>query len=204
MGYITTLLYSQLFVKLPLPNSDFTGQTVVVTGSNTGLGFDAVRHLVRLNAKKVILAVRNLDKGKAAVQELIASTNCSPDRLEIWPLDLSVFESVISFGERLNTLDRLDAVIQNAGILSYNWDTAEGYEKHITVNVISPILLGLLVLPVLRETAKENGKTGHLSFVGSDMMQIAKFTEKDMDGKILEALNNKDLADMQDRYALSL
>lgn len=38
MGYITTFLHSQLFVKLPYPNYDFSNQTIIVTGANTGLG----------------------------------------------------------------------------------------------------------------------------------------------------------------------
>ena len=38
MGYITTFLHSQLFVKLPYPTTDLSGQTIIITGANTGLG----------------------------------------------------------------------------------------------------------------------------------------------------------------------
>ena len=38
MGYITTFLHSQLLVKLPYPTSDLSGQTIIITGANTGLG----------------------------------------------------------------------------------------------------------------------------------------------------------------------
>jgi len=52
--------------KLPPLKADFTGKTIIVVGSNTGLGKEAVRHFVRLNASKVIIAVRSISKGKAA------------------------------------------------------------------------------------------------------------------------------------------
>jgi retinol dehydrogenase 12 len=62
MVYFLDLLYSQLLVKIPEQTSDFTNQTVIVTGSNTGLGLEAARLLLRLNASKVILAVRTISK----------------------------------------------------------------------------------------------------------------------------------------------
>lgn len=54
--------------KLPYPEADFTGKTVIVFGSKTGMGKEVVRHFVRLNASKVSIGVRSLGKGKA-VQE---------------------------------------------------------------------------------------------------------------------------------------
>lgn len=199
MGYATTFLYSQLFVTLPYPQSDFSDQVVVVTGSNTGLGLEAVKHLLRLDAARVILAVRSLSKGAAAVEQAVAATQCSPTRLDVWPLDLSSYQSVEAFGERVRTLPRLDAVIQNAGILTTSWATAEGNESHITTNVISPMLVGLAVLPKLRESAAKTGRSGRLAFVGSDLQYIAKFSEKTQPGSLFDALNDKTAADMDDR-----
>jgi retinol dehydrogenase 12 len=75
MGWFLNFLYSQFFVTLPKPTKDFTGQTVIATGSNTGLGLEAARHLSRLNASLIIIAVRNLSKGAAAKQNILQSTN---------------------------------------------------------------------------------------------------------------------------------
>ncbi len=83
MGYVTTFLRSQLFVTLPYPNSDLSGQVIVVTGSNTGLGFEAARHFLRLNAAKVILAVRSIAKGEIAAKELLATTKRLQDALKL-------------------------------------------------------------------------------------------------------------------------
>jgi NAD(P)-dependent dehydrogenase (short-subunit alcohol dehydrogenase family) len=73
MVYFLDLLYSQLLVKIPEQTSDFSNQTVIVTGSNTGLGLEAARLLIRLNASKVILAVRTISKGEAAARSITAS-----------------------------------------------------------------------------------------------------------------------------------
>lgn len=204
MGYITTFLYSQLLVTLPYPNYDFSGQTIIVTGSNTGLGLEAARHFIRLNAAKVILAVRTISKGEAAAAQISASTNTPKSRIEVWQLDLAHTDSIKAFAARVDTLDRLDAFVQNAGILTNNFTLVEGQESHIAVNVTNAVLLGLLVLPKLRDSAARHGSRGRLTFVGSDLQYIAKFKEKEAAENeagvsLYDALAMKELADMQDR-----
>ena len=205
MGYITTFLHSQLFVRLPYPDYDFSGQTIIVTGSNTGLGLEAARHFIRLNAAKVILAVRTISKGEAAAAQISASTNTPKSQVEVWQLDLSHADSIKAFAARVDTLDRLDAFVQNAGILTNIFTLVEGQESHIAINVTNAVLLGLLVLPKLRESAARYGSRGRLTFVGSDLQYIAKFKEKIAAGKeagvsLYDALASKELADMDDRY----
>ena len=111
MGYMSKLLKSQLFFTPLIPTTSFENQVIIITGSNTGLGLEAVKHLIRLGASKVILAVRSIPKGERAIEEIIASTKCPPSRLEVWSLDLSNYTSIKAFGARVATLDRLDAVI---------------------------------------------------------------------------------------------
>ncbi|RSL62491.1 hypothetical protein CEP54_005678 [Fusarium duplospermum] len=84
------------FVTLPYPEQDCTGRVVIVTGSNTGLGLEAARHFVRLNASKVILACRNVDKGEAAKKDIEESTG-RRHVAQVWHLDLCSYESVKSF-----------------------------------------------------------------------------------------------------------
>ena len=199
MGFATTFLYSQLFVRLPYPKSDFSGQTIIVTGSNTGLGLEAARHFIRLKAAKVILAVRTISKGEAAAVEISESTNTPKSRVEVWQLDLSNSDSVKAFAARVDTLERLDAFVQNAGILTNIFTLVEGQESHIAINVTNAVLLGLLVMPKLRESAARYGVRGRLTFVGSDLQYIAKFKEKDVPGPLYDALSTKELTDMGDR-----
>ena len=58
--------YSQFFIKPKYPTQSFACQTVIITGSNVGLGLEAARHISRLQAVQIILAVRNPDAGEAA------------------------------------------------------------------------------------------------------------------------------------------
>lgn len=112
---ILTFFYSQLFITPKYPDQSCKGQVHIVTGANTGLGFEAARHLVRLGADKVILACRNLEKGEAAVKDIEASTK-RIGVAEVWSLDLSSFESVKEFAKKVDTLPRIDAIVENAGM----------------------------------------------------------------------------------------
>jgi len=185
-------LYSQLFVKIPVPTSDFSSQTVIVTGSNSGLGLEAARLLVRLNAAKVILAVRTPSKGERARTDIAASesktggkgntADAIARRIEVWQLDISDHNSIKAFVQRAAGLERLDAVIQNAGINALDYRHVEGVEATIATNVIGPCLFGELILPVLQRSAKRHGSRGRLAFVGSDTMYFAEFPEAGKDG----------------------
>lgn len=198
--YLPKLFYSQFFVKIPLPQSDFSGQTVIVTGSNTGLGLEAARHLVRLKAARVILAVRTVSKGEEAAADILKTTKATKNTVEVWPLDLSNYDSIKTFAGRVEQLERLDAVIQNAGIMTQKFGLINGEETHLVVNVIGAVLLGLLVLPKLRESAKKFGTKGRLSFVGSDLQYMGKFSEAKGAESLLDALNDKKKANIGNRY----
>ena len=126
MVYFLDLLYSQLLVKIPEQTSDFTNQTVIVTGSNTGLGLEAARLLLRLNASKVILAVRTISKGEAAAKSIISSCNVPGSRVEVWQLDMSNKDSIIALAKRAAALDRLDAAILNAGVFNFKRNDING------------------------------------------------------------------------------
>lgn len=205
MAFFFTLLRSQLFAKLPYPTSSFSGQTVVITGSNTGLGLEAARHIVRLHAAKVILAVRTPSKGEAAAESIVSTTGATKNVIEVWQLDLADYESIKAFGARLQTLDRLDAVIQNAGVLTSKWriEQGSGLESHIAINAVAAVLVGLLALPKLKETAHKTKTRTRLEFVGSDIHFIAGFKEADRKGSLFDVLSDEQIADMDDRYGVS-
>ena len=111
MPSILQFLYGQLFTQLPKPTTSFEGKTVIVTGSNVGLGKEAARHITNNNASTVILAVRSLEKGEAAKKDIEASTG-KTNVVKVWQLDMSSYQSVLDFAERANKeLPRLDIAI---------------------------------------------------------------------------------------------
>ena len=201
LSTFVSFLYSQFFVTPPLPTTSFANQTVIVTGSNVGLGLEAARHIVRLNATRVILAVRSTSKGEAAKSSIEASTG-RKGVVEVWSLDLGSYDSVKAFAAKANTLDRLDAVIENAGIATGIYKTTEGEESTIVTNVISTFLLALLILPKLRETAQDHNTLPHLVIVASEVHAFTSFPEKSAPN-IFAKLSDEKTADMSDRYNVS-
>ncbi|KAJ6581908.1 hypothetical protein B0H19DRAFT_520509 [Mycena capillaripes] len=214
LGQLKFLLFSflpdQFFSKLPVTHADLTGRTFVVTGSNTGLGLAAAIHLARMNPAHLILAVRDLKKGNIAKYEIIAETGFA-GLVDVWELDMTDFGSVMRFVERANTtLKRLDCAILNAGINVPSWDvTVDGWEKTLQVNLIAAGLLGVLLLPLLKTTAKlpapkpgASEMSPHLIITGSGAQYLALFREKKAP-EILNALNDESKSIKRDRYPTS-
>jgi NAD(P)-dependent dehydrogenase (short-subunit alcohol dehydrogenase family) len=205
MPYALSFLHRQLFVKLPEPTTSFQGKTVIVTGSNVGLGLETSRWIVRLGASRLILACRSVEKGRDAAKDIQTSTGCSPDTLDVWPLDMSSYDSVQTFASRVHAnLPRLDVFIANAGINSSQFKMFEKDEAMITVNVVSLFLLGFLLYPKLRETAAQYESQTYFTITASDLHEVAKFEErKAPDGQIFHALNSQSKFSGTERYATS-
>ena len=196
-------LYSQLFVTPPYPTTSAEGQTVIVTGSNTGLGKEAARHFARLGAAKVILAVRNTNAGSEAKKYIESTTKCDPSVVEIWQLDLASYDSVKAFAERANKLKRLDVLLENAGVAGHKWHTtSSGHERMIDVNVISTFYLALLMLPKLKSVAEEFGIKPRLTIVTSEVHAWSEFPEG-KEANTFTALDTEKGARMGERYPTS-
>jgi NAD(P)-dependent dehydrogenase (short-subunit alcohol dehydrogenase family) len=125
-----SFVYRQLTAAIPVPNHSFIGQTVIITGANTGLGFEAAIHIVRAGAEKVILGVRSLTKGEAAKTNIESRTG-KQDIIEVWQLDLASYDSVKAFVRRAEGLKRLDVVLENAGMLTEKFSVAEDNESAV-------------------------------------------------------------------------
>jgi NAD(P)-dependent dehydrogenase (short-subunit alcohol dehydrogenase family) len=205
MPYALSFLHRQLFVKLPVPTTSFQGKTVIVTGSNVGLGLEASRWIVRLGASRLILACRSVEKGRVAAKDIQISTGCSPDTLDVWQLDMASYDSVQGFANKVHAnLPRLDVFIANAGINSNQFQIFEKDEAMITVNVVSLFLLGFLLYPKLRETAAQYGSHTYFTITASDLHEVAKFEErKAPDGQIFRTLNSQSKFSGTERYATS-
>lgn len=114
---------------LTLPGS---GKTIIVTGANTGLGKEAARHFVRLGAAKVILGCRSTSKGEEAKRDIEQST-ARKGIVDVWALDLADYASVQAFAKRAEGLERLDVVLENAGLNTAEFRMVAANETQITV-----------------------------------------------------------------------
>ena len=183
---------------LPVIPTSFKGETIIVTGANTGLGLEAARHCTRLGALKVILAVRSVARGDAAKASIEASTNIT-GVAEVWHCDLASYNSVKEFARRATSeLKRIDRVIENAGLAFDKWTMAEGSETTITVNVLGTFLLAMLLLPKMKETGQLMGTKPTLTILTSDLHAQATFKESKADD-IFAELEVKNDAAMMDR-----
>ncbi|HEX7825094.1 MAG TPA: oxidoreductase, partial [Mycobacterium sp.] len=112
---------------------DQTGRTAVITGANTGLGYETAAALAAKGAH-VVLAVRNLDKGKDAVDRILQAT---PDAdVVLQELDLSSLASVREAAEELKSeYPAIDLLINNAGVMwTPKQTTADGFEMQFGTN----------------------------------------------------------------------
>ncbi|KAI8167145.1 hypothetical protein K4K49_008042 [Colletotrichum sp. SAR 10_70] len=194
-------LQSQLFTEVPVPTKKFNGQTIIVTGSNTGLGLEAARHFILLEAAKVILAVRSIPKGKEALTRLEEATG-TKGVVEVWELDLSSYATVHKFAKQACSLERLDVLVNNAGVMTYDFVLAEKDDSLITVNAVSPLLLSILLLPKMRETSLRYDKETVITFVGSLGHARVDFIESKSE-HIFKDLAVEKVARMTERYNIS-
>ncbi|KAF2120343.1 hypothetical protein BDV96DRAFT_323769 [Lophiotrema nucula] len=169
---------SQFTKPVPTPRSlSLAGQTAIITGSNSGLGLECGRQFLALGLERLIMAVRRPDAGEKVAVAL--RSQYPKARVEVWTLDMASYDSIRSFAEKCNTIERLDVVILNSGLDKIQFDTvkATGHEEMFQVNYLSTVLLAILLLPVLKSRSPE-GKPGRLSLVGSGLALSSRFTNR--------------------------
>lgn len=135
-----------------IPKHSIFGRTVLVTGANTGLGFECARQLA-LKKAAVIMACRDMEKGHAAVERISNEFH----EADVWliHLDLADLSSVREFAREFNQRYlQLDLLINNAGVMALprRRETADGFEMHFGVNHLGHFALTGLLMPALRES----------------------------------------------------
>lgn len=143
---------------------DQTGRVAVVTGANTGLGYETASALAEHGAR-VVLAVRNLDKGKDASARISATSPHADVALQ--ELDLTSLDSVrTAAGQLRSDYERIDLLINNAGVM---WPpkqvTKDGFELQFGTNHLGHFAFtGLLLdrlLPITDSRVVTVSSIGH-------------------------------------------
>ncbi|MFH2008742.1 MAG: oxidoreductase [bacterium] len=130
---------------------DLTGRTAIVTGSNSGIGFEEARALA-LKGAAVILAVRDVDRGEQAAQRIRDEHPAAS--VEVLPLDLASLDSVRAFAETFKRKHAaLHLLVNNAGVMMPPYGkTADGFELQFGTNHLGHFALTGLLLDRLLET----------------------------------------------------
>jgi NAD(P)-dependent dehydrogenase (short-subunit alcohol dehydrogenase family) len=161
MSAMNTLLSVTTFSVADIP--DMTGRTVIVTGANSGIGFAAARALAAAGAR-LVLAVRTLEKGKAAAAAISGTT-------EVRELDLASLDSVRAFAAGWD--GPVDLLINNAGVSSPSLArTADGFEAKFGTNHLGHFALTTLLLEHV---------TGRVVTVASQAERFARLDFDDLD-----------------------
>lgn len=156
---------------------DLTGKVIIVTGANSGIGFEAAKEFARKGAQ-TILACRSLEKAEAALEEIVAEIPNAP--AEIMQLDLASLDSVRAFAAAFKAkYDRLDVLVNNAGIMMVPYGTTEdGFERQFGTNHLGHFALTGLLIDLLLKTP------------GSRVVNISsgghRFGEMDFDNLMFE------------------
>jgi len=168
---------------------DQTGKVAIVTGANTGIGYDTALELARKGAT-VVVASRSPQRGQQAVDR-ITSGDIDGDAV-FMPMDLADLASIRAFaGDFLSRYDRLDMLINNAGVMMPpRSETKDGFELQIGTNHFGHFALTGLLLDRL------------LSTTGSRVVTVSSAAHRR--GKIdFDDLHSRNQYDRMDTYAQS-
>lgn len=130
---------------------DQSGRVVIITGANSGLGYEAARALAGRGAH-VVLACRSMPKAEAAMRRIADEpAHRSPIPMQ---LDVADVDSVHAFAKAFRSrYDRLDVLINNAGIMAIPRQlTRDGFEMQLATNHLGHFALTGLLLPLLQAT----------------------------------------------------
>lgn len=202
MGFLGFMYRQKMVHPQPIPPQDLSGQTIIVTGSNVGIGLAAIHLLMDFKVSRVIMAVRTPSKCEEERKILLKAH--PGGSIDIWPLDMDSFDSVVAFGKRAQELERLDIVLLNAGVKKHMWEQnpLTGHEATIQVNHYSTALLSLLLLPPLRATAARHGKPSRITITSSEVHMWTSFKERKAP-RILDELDDEKNWGNPDRYNVS-
>jgi NAD(P)-dependent dehydrogenase (short-subunit alcohol dehydrogenase family) len=152
------------------------GRTVVITGANTGLGFETARVLAARGAR-VVLACRDLGRAKEAAVRILGRSSQSaatPDDVQAVRLDLASLASVREAADQIGSAyGQVDLLINNAGVMmTPRARTTDGFELQLGVNHLGHFALTGLLLGLMLDressrvvTVSSNGhKSGRIDF----------------------------------------
>lgn len=128
-----------------------TGKTIIVTGGNSGIGFESVKAFAEKGAE-VIMASRSVEKGLEAKDEIVRKTVTG--NIEVMQLDLADLSSIKEFSADFKKkYKKLDVLLNNAGIMmSPYFKTKDGFEGQMGINHLGHFALTLQLLPLLIKT----------------------------------------------------
>jgi len=181
---------------------DLQGKTIIMTGGNSGLGYESVKAFA-LKGATVILACRNLAKGEKAKNEILKANPSG--EIQVMQLDLANLTSVEAFAEKFASEHKqLDVLLNNAGIMATpNIKTDDGFEAQLGTNHLGHFALTGHLLPMLKGTPQSREvNVSSLTHKGGKMDFNDLMFEKCRKFKPMRAYGQSKLANLLFTYEL--
>ena len=179
---------------------DLSGKTIIVTGSNSGIGFEAIKHFSAKGAH-TILACRNINNGKSAKEQILEEHPNA--KIDVMNLDLADLKSIHSFVKKSNEkYGKLDVLLNNAGIVCPYEKTKDGFEIQIGTNHLGHFALTGLLLHSLKNT--KGSRVVNVSSLGHKFgkMDFDNFMFEKGDYSIMKAYGKSKLCNLLFTYEL--
>ncbi|KAF7324561.1 NAD-binding protein [Mycena kentingensis (nom. inval.)] len=140
---------------------DLTGKVFLVTGGNSGIGYESIKQLLMHNAK-VYMGARSKSKAIEAIAELEKTTGKRAEFLEVDLSDLASVRAAAADFQRRE--EHLHVLMNNGGVMQTPMEQlcAQGYDLQFTTNVLGPFYLTQLLLPTLISTARTTGNPARI------------------------------------------
>lgn len=182
---------------------DFSGKTILITGTTHGLGEAISKHVLVRKVSRLIMGVRNVPRGEEVKTQLlsdsaVASTNPNA-KIDVFELEMEDYKSVQAFAAQVyDTTPALDVAIMNAGVGGAEYHRAKSthHEKMLQIDLLSTAYLAIKLVPLLE---KANGP-GRLVLIGSYRQFVSEIAEKKLTHNVIEYLDEKEKFDPVRRY----
>jgi NAD(P)-dependent dehydrogenase (short-subunit alcohol dehydrogenase family) len=174
------------------------GRRVVITGANSGIGFEAALALARMGAE-VILPARTKAKAEDAARRILQQVPNAQLHPEL--LDLAVQASVRAFASRVMKRfpgQSLDLLINNAGVMALPTReiTDDGFERQFATNYLGPFALTALLLPSIKQTVGSRVVTVSSSASNQGRIEFDNLQSERVYKPMLQAYAQSKLADL--------
>ena len=161
-------------------------KNVIITGANSGLGFETAKKIAKNKDYRLVLACRNAEKAETAKGKIIAETG--NENVDYLILDTSLLSSVRAFADAfISKYGTVDVLINNAGISSMgeSRSTEEGFEVVFATNYLGHFLLTQLLLPhfsaygrIINITSDMHNPPGGIEWKGVEYLAHEAMTDR--------------------------
>lgn len=152
-------------------------KNVIITGANSGLGFETAKKIAKDKEYRIILACRSAEKAETAKTRIVNETG--NENVAVMVLDTSLLSSVRAFaGNYVSEYGTVDVLINNAGISpAHGGTTAEGFELVFATNYLGHFFLTQLLLPhfssdgrIINVTSDMHDPPGGIEWKGTEYL----------------------------------